>query len=252
MDSATYMTVRIITPYVNEQEITAHKQAFWKLNVIYERDIAGIGSDLMFQRMWECYPQDDIFILHADMYPHHDTWFDEVLEYVNAYPEAGMFGCLLLYPAKDINNNYYIQSAGGRFVNNRPDHFGSGLDIENNTQYKQFLEVDNNQYDKVREVAWTTFGGCYLRRSFIKSVGRFSPSFEWTYNRDVDFCLQARAAGQKIYQIPVRLFHTESRDNKTIKTTNPQKLQAEMRNLQRLQNKWSHTAFYTTMDNIVE
>ena len=29
-----------------------------------------------------------------------------VLEYVEKYPEAGMFGCLLLYPAQDDNEDY--------------------------------------------------------------------------------------------------------------------------------------------------
>ena len=89
---------KVIVPYVYESEIVDHKNTFWYLDAHYERDTAGIGSDLMFQKMWKQFPNDDIFILHADMGPHHDGWFDEVLEYVDKYPEAGMFGCLLLYP----------------------------------------------------------------------------------------------------------------------------------------------------------
>jgi hypothetical protein len=96
------MSVKIITPYVNEQEIKEHKQLFWEYDIYYEQDIAGIGSDLMFQKMWNRFPTEDIFILHADMTPHNDNWFEEVLTYIKKYPEAGMFGCLLLYPAKDI------------------------------------------------------------------------------------------------------------------------------------------------------
>ena len=182
---------KVIVPYVYESEIVDHKNTFWYLDAHYERDTAGIGSDLMFQKMWKQFPNDDIFILHADMGPHHDGWFDEVLEYVDKYPEAGMFGCLLLYPAKNDKDEYYVQCAGGRFTNNRPDHFGSGLVLENKSRFKE-IEADVGQYDKVREVAWTTFGGCYLRRSFINSVGDFDASYEWTYNRDVDYCLQAR------------------------------------------------------------
>jgi len=122
--------VQIITPYVDEQEITNHKQLFWEYDVYYEKDTAGIGSDLMFQKMWNKFPNDDIFILHSDMWPHHEGWFEEVLDYVKKYPEAGMFGCLLLYPARDLRNNFLIQSAGGRFTDNRPDHYGSGLDCD--------------------------------------------------------------------------------------------------------------------------
>ena len=116
--------VKVIVHYVYETEIIEHKNTFWYLDAHYEQDLAGIGSDLMFQKMWKQFPNDDIFILHSDMGQHHEGWFDEVLEYVQIHPEAGMFGCLLLYPAKNNKNQYYIQCAGGKFTNNRPDHFG--------------------------------------------------------------------------------------------------------------------------------
>jgi GT2 family glycosyltransferase len=243
--------VKIITPYVNEVEIQTHMQTFWEYDVYYEQDTAGIGSDLMFQQMWNKFPDEDIFILHSDMMPHHSSWFEEVIQYVDKYPEAGMFGCLLLYPAKNDKNEYYIQSAGGKFTDNRPDHFGSGLVLETSSAFKLDLETDVQQYNTIREVAWTTFGGCYLRRSFINSVGSFSPEYEWTYNRDVDFCLSARKAGQLIYQIPVRLFHHESRDNKLIKASDPNKIMMEQRNLQKLQNKWQNSDFYKTLDKVI-
>ena len=125
------MAVKVIVPYVYEEEIKEHKNTHWMLDTHYERDTAGIGSDLMFQKMWNQFPEHDIFILHADMTPHHDGWFEEVLQYVENYPEAGMFGCLLLYPARNDKGEYYVQCAGGRITNERPDHFGSGLVLEN-------------------------------------------------------------------------------------------------------------------------
>ena len=243
------MTVQIITPYVDEQEIIKHKQLFWEYNIYYEKDEAGIGSDLMFEKMWKLFPNDDIFILHADMYEYKEGWLDKVLEYVNKYPEAGIFGCLLLYPAKNLDEQYYIQSAGGKFSDEgNPDHYGSGLVLENKSKFKDELLLDNNQFDYVREVAWTTFGGCYIRRDVINKVGGFSADFEWTYSRDVDFCLKVRQLGYKIYQIPVRLFHHESRDNKKIKMTNPAKLKAEMRNLELLKTKWKDSELFKTVD----
>jgi GT2 family glycosyltransferase len=44
----------------------------------------------MFERMWNKFPDEDIFILHADMTEYSDGWLEEVLAYVNKYPEAGM------------------------------------------------------------------------------------------------------------------------------------------------------------------
>lgn len=244
------MSVKIITPYVFENEIKGHKQQFWEYDVYYERDVASIGCDLMFQKMWKQFPDDDIFILHSDMAPHHDGWFEEVLEYVEKYPEAGMFGCLLLYPAKNESDEYFIQCAGGKFTDDKPDHFGSGLILENKQAFKQELETDTGQYDSTRAVAWTTFGGCYLRREFIDSVGDFDASFEWTYNRDVDYCLSGRKNGFDIYQIPVRLFHHESRDTKRIRDDS--KSAMESRNLERLQAKWANSKFYKTLDKEIK
>lgn len=245
--------VKIITPYVNDQEIVNHKQLFWEHDIYYEKDEAGIGSDLMFQKMWNKFPKEDIFILHSDMTPHHKGWFEELLEYVEIYKEAGMFGCLLLYPAKNKENETYIQSAGGKITEDgRPDHFGSGLILETGNTFKKDIEVDIGQYDNVREVAWTTFGGCYIRRSFINSVGNFSAEYEWTYNRDVDYCMSARKAGQHIYQIPIRLYHHESKDNKIIKQHDPNKVAMEFRNLKRLQNKWMNDKLYITLDKIID
>lgn len=243
------MTVQIITPYVNEQEIIKHKQLFWEYDIYYEKDEAGIGSDLMFEKMWKRFPNDDIFILHADMYEYESGWLDKVLHYVDTYPQASIFGCLLLYPAKDTKEKYYIQSAGGMFSEQgNPDHYGSGLLLETKSKFKDELLLDEGQFDCVREVAWTTFGGCYIRRSVINDLGGFSADFEWTYNRDVDFCLRAREKGHKVYQLPVRLFHHESRDNKAIKANNPTKIKAEMRNLEHLKHKWKDSELYKTID----
>lgn len=242
--------VKIITPYVYEDEIKNHKQHFWELDIHYEKDTAGIGSDLMFEKIWNQYPEHDIFILHADMYEFEDSWLDKLLSYVKEFPEAGILGCLLLYPAKDYNGNYYIQSAGGKFENDLPTHFGSGLVLETGATFKNHLEVDTGQYDSVREVAWTTFGGCYIRRQVINAVGGFSADYEWTYNRDVDFCLRTRQLGFNIYQVPIRLLHHESKDNKRIKNT--ARAAQEHRNLVRLQNKWKSSQFYKTLDRVVD
>jgi len=241
--------VKIITPYINPKEIKKHKEHYWEYDIYYEQDTAGIGPDLMFQKMWNKFPDDDIFILHSDMFMKDTDWLSKVLKYTNKYPEAGMFGCLLLYPLKDEKGDYFIQSAGGKFTDGKPDHYGSGIVVENKSTFKEELETDTGEYDSVREVAWTTFGGCYIRRSFINAVGSFSPEYEWAYNRDVDFCLAARSVGQKIYQIPVRIMHSESKDAKIIKANDQSKVQMELRNLNKLIDKWSGSKLYKTIDN---
>ena len=77
------MSVKIICPYVQENEIGIHKQRLWNLPIYYEKDHAMIGSDRMYQKLWNKFPKDDIFILHADMLPPQDDE-DNVLVFCDA------------------------------------------------------------------------------------------------------------------------------------------------------------------------
>lgn len=243
----------VICPYVFENEIQHVREVLtWKIKYLLERDDAKIGSDLMYQKLWKAADPDDVFILHADMQPITDTWYTDIKEYANKFPEAGLIGCKLIYPTEDYKENPIIQSAGGRFNNNFPDHFGSGLDLFSKKKWKDEVEKDEGQYDKVREVAWTTFGGVYIRREVINAVGDFDPDYEWSYNRDVDYCLEARKQGFKIYQVPIPILHFESKDNRRLKQMNNELSQKESRNLQKLIEKWKNTGLLETINIEVE
>jgi GT2 family glycosyltransferase len=239
--------VTVITPYLFDQEIVPLKKHLgWELDILFEKDTGKIGSDLMYQKLWKKAAPNDIFILHADMAPKNPNWLEEVLKYVEQYPETGLFGCKLLYPATSESGKQYIQSAGGMFTKDgHPQHFGSGLNMWTRQAWKE-LEEDNGQYDCVREVSWTTFGGVYIRRAVLDQVGDFDSRYEWSYNRDVDYCLEARKRGWKIYQIPVALDHFESKDNNRIRTDEYN--QKEARNLLKLQEKWKDSELFSTID----
>ena len=80
------MSVKIICPYVNDNEINQLKNKLWNLPVYFEKDHARIGSDMMYQKLWNKFSNDDIFIMHSDMFPaaedEDNEWFDKVLKYV--------------------------------------------------------------------------------------------------------------------------------------------------------------------------
>ena len=238
----------VITPYVFEEEIKKLKSIIpWELDWILERDNVPIGPDMMYQRLWkQC--DTDIFIFNADMtpIPGKERWWEEIEEYATQLPDAGIIGCKLLYPLRDENEKYYIECAGGKFENGKPDHYGSGIDIGNRIAFKT-PEVDEGQYDKVREVAWYTFGGIFIRRDVLNAIGDFDPEYEWSYNRDVDYCLQVREKGWKIYQVPTPLMHYQSKDVKRIRTQ--ENIDAETRNLERLQRKWKNNSLYVTIES---
>lgn len=250
--------VTIITPYLHSEEVVRLKNEIGLFhNCLFRKDNKLIGSDLMYQKLWKEAAPDDIFIMHADMsIGNNENWMEDILKYVKKYPEAGMFGCKLIYPPESTENKKIIQSAGGKFTDEnetdykkiRPDHFGGGVNLLTGKVYKNSLEEDLGQYDKVREVAWTTFGGVYIRREVINDVGDFDPDYEWSYNRDVDYCLEARKHGWKIYQIPVTLIHFESADNNRLRSNNPELNNKEYRNLKRLQNKWHNNSLFSTIN----
>lgn len=221
------------------------------IEYITEIDNDRIGPDMMYQKLWKK-TDKDIIILHSDMLPLENDidnqWYTDLCLYADDYPEAGILGCKLVYPAKH-EGKYIIQHAGGKFTDGIPDHFGSGLDISTNTLHKE-LTLDEGQYDCVREVAWATFGGIYIRRAVLEEVGDFDPSFEWSYNRDVDYCLSVREKGWKIYQTPVTLMHYESMDVKRIRTN--ELIEKEHRNLNKLKSKWINSPLYQTLDLKVE
>jgi GT2 family glycosyltransferase len=239
----------VICPYVFPEEIAALQNRLWNLDCIFEQDTAKIGSDMMYQKLWK-QTDDDIIILHSDMQPLdtdlNNDWYKELIKYANKYPEAGMIGCKLLYPAKNENGKFLVQHAGGKInEDGTADHFGSGFRMEDQKFFKE-PDLDNGQYDKVREVAWCTFGGVYIRREVLDTVGDFDPLFEYTYERDVDYCLETRKAGWKIYMTPATLVHWESKDNKRIMT--PNLYDAQTRNKQRLKEKWKDSELFKTVD----
>jgi len=242
----------VICPYLFDNEIEHVRQKLtWKIKYLLEKDESRIGSDLMYQKLWKKCDPDNIFILHADMQPIEDTWYEDIQEYAKKYPDAGMIGCKLIYPTQDWEKNPIVQSAGGKFNKAFPEHFGSGLDLFSNKKWKEEIEQDKGQYDKVREVAWTTFGGVFIRREVLNAVGDFDPRYEWSYNRDVDYCLEARKKGFKIYQVPISILHYESKDNRRLKQLNPELNQKETRNLQKFIEKWKNTEYIETIDKII-
>jgi len=253
------MTATVICPYLFENEVVNLKAKLgWDVECIFQQDHAMLGPDLMYQKLWNL-TTEDVIIIHSDMMPltsdTENTWYQELCHYADRYPEAGMFGCLLLYPKRKEDKDYYIQSAGGHFSKRQeivfPQHYGSGLELFSGQTFDT-LEIDKGQYNSVREVAWTTFGGLYIRREVLNKIGNFDPSFEWSYNRDVDYCLQTRKEGYKIYQVPVRLLHFESKDVKRLRAQNSELNNKEARNLQRLNKKWVGSELFETIERTID
>jgi GT2 family glycosyltransferase len=176
-----------------------------------------IGPDRAYMRLWNAHA-GDVILWHADMVPvEPQTWFEQLLGFVERYPDAGIFGCKLLYPV-ELDGRRLVQSAGGYIDGKRgvPLHFGGGVDLfaEGGCTIDKTAEVDRGQYEEPRRVQWVTFGGCYIRRRVLDAVGDMDPNYRFSYYSDVDYCLTAASLGFDTYYLPVPILHCEGRDNK--------------------------------------
>jgi hypothetical protein len=66
------------------------------------QDTNKIGPERAFEHCWNQFPDSDIIIIHSDMAPMPEDktngWYDALLEYRKALPQAGMIGCNLFFP----------------------------------------------------------------------------------------------------------------------------------------------------------
>ena len=62
--------------------------------------------------------------------------------------------------------------------------------------------------------------------------------------------MRVREAGWKIYQVPVKLIHMQSADNKRLAT--PENRSAEARNLEKVKATWKETKFWKNLDKKID
>lgn len=109
-----------------------------------------------------------------------------LVDAVEAMPEAGVSGPTIYY----FDRPTTIWSAGGAIDWRRGDGQMIGLD-----------EVDEGQYEAVRQVDFVT--GCALlaRREVIEKAGMLDPRF-FMYYEETEWCVRVARAGYKILHVP--------------------------------------------------
>jgi len=109
-----------------------------------------------------------------------------LVDAVEVTPRAGVAGPTIYY----FDRPATIWSAGGAIDWQRGDTQMIGLD-----------EVDEGQYDAIREVDFVT--GCALltRREVIEEAGMLDPRF-FMYYEEAEWCVRAARAGYKILHVP--------------------------------------------------
>lgn len=132
------------------------------------------------------YAEGDLFFfINQDCYA-RSGWLANMKSTIRRSPLIGVVGCKLVYP-----DGKTIQHAGGMI------EFPSGL-----TKHIGHGEIDQGQYDEVREVEYVTGAAFGLSRKLLTEVGPFDNDFYPAYFEDVDLCVRVREAGYFVLYQP--------------------------------------------------
>jgi hypothetical protein len=151
------------------------------------------GNNIAIRFLLRSSPLDYVLLLNNDTTV--DSGFlTELVAAAGSDDLVGIAGAKTYYYDFNGSRNV-INSAGGKFNvwTGRPSHTG-------------FNEIDNGQYDKVRDVDYVD-GSCLLiKRETIEEIGLLNPClFGWD---DVDWCLKARNHGWRcVYAPNAKIWH---------------------------------------------
>lgn len=202
----------VVCPYVHADEGERIAQAFAtrrardRIPLLLHHDVVLDGPEDAFQRCWQEVAPRDVIIIHSDMAPppgdRDGRWYRDLCRWARALPDAGAVACNLLFPPGDGRPDNLVQCAGGTLHGTEIDYLGSTRDL-----------VYPADLDHVRQVEWVTFGGVFLRRAALDACGPLDTGYQWGYVRDVDYSLEMRRRGWRLYHCPVTLIHAESQTN---------------------------------------
>jgi GT2 family glycosyltransferase len=115
-------------------------------------------------------------------------WIKEILKKAED-PKVGIVGCRLYFPGSKI-----IQSLGFRMrFLGYWESIGAG-------------QIDNGQFDEIRDVDFVSGAALAIKREVIKKIGLFDSEF-YAYNEDKDLCYRARKAGYRVITSNAVVYH---------------------------------------------
>ena len=146
-----------------------------------------------------------ILLLNPDTIVQKDA-FQNMIEFMNTHPEAGVAGSKVLYADGSL------QLSCGHFPSLQTEFFHSTLleEIFPKSPFIGNFRMTNWDHNSVREVDWVS-GSCLLvRKAVITDVGLLDKAI-FMYAEDIDWCYRIKNAAWKIYYLPQsKIIHLES------------------------------------------
>ncbi|HEX6383407.1 MAG TPA: glycosyltransferase family 2 protein [Anaerolineae bacterium] len=114
-----------------------------------------------------------------------EGWLRQLIAPLLEDETIGVAGCKLYYPDGKL-----LQHAGGYLTEPQafPGHFGLG-------------EVDEGQYDELRDVDYVIGAAIAIRRRVLEEVGFLDEGY-FLYYEEADLCARARRAGYRVVYVP--------------------------------------------------
>jgi GT2 family glycosyltransferase len=137
-----------------------------------------------------------------------ENFMNEMLTVAETEPEAGILSPKIYFASGyEFHKERYTKEDEGKVI------WSAGGDIDWKNVYATnhgVDEVDNGQFNKMREIDFAT-GACFMTRSeVVRKAGMFDPKY-YLYLEDVDFSLKVRANKYKILFVPkARIWHKVS------------------------------------------
>ena len=127
---------------------------------------------------------------------------EEVLEYLDAHPEVGALGPMVL------NSDGSPQMSCRRFPSMRENLVHGFLgDFWPDNPLSRSYQMKDMRRDEICEADWVSGAAMFLRRSALEGVGGFDEGY-FMYVEDVDLCWRLKQAGFKVaYHPSFRLIH---------------------------------------------
>jgi len=141
---------------------------------------------------------DYIFLINNDTTVHPD-YLKELVEVGESDKKIGAVGSKIYYHGEPNR----IWFAGGKinWLRNKGEHIG--LD-----------EIDEGQYDKIKEVGYLTGCALLIKREVVEEVGVLEDDY-FLYYEDADYSLRVKNAGYKVIYAPKsKIYHKVSRSTK--------------------------------------
>jgi len=140
------------------------------------------------------------------------TAFDEMVGYMERYPEVGAVGPTLLYADGGM------QSSRRRFPNLRTAFVESTFVqpwFTDSDILKRYYVLDRGD-DEMQEVDWVVGACLMMRRDAVEDVGLLDERF-FMYSEELDWCYRAKQKGWKIVYLPTaKVVHHEGRSSEQV------------------------------------